>query len=80
MIPDPIILSNDESASAESETDCSDLDVDFRAKNDPNPPHVISGELADSDGFNLGAALISHHLVTNYQDNNNHNNDSVNKT
>lgn len=47
-IPDPIILSDDESVGAESETDYSDLDVDSRAKSDSGPPHP-EGEPADGD-------------------------------
>jgi hypothetical protein len=65
-IPDPIILSDDESAGAESKTDCSDLDVDVRAKNDSDPPHVADSELADGSGSGSGAALISDCLVTDH--------------
>jgi hypothetical protein len=82
-IPDPIILSDDESAGAESETDCSDLDVDVRAKNDSDPPHVADSELADGSGSGSGsgAALISDRLVTDHQDDdNNYNNGIVGKT
>jgi hypothetical protein len=80
-IPDPIILSDDESAGAESETDCGDLDVNVRAKSDSDPPHVADSELADGDGFASEAALISGRLVTDYQDDdNNHNNGVVDKT
>jgi hypothetical protein len=81
-IPDPIILSDDESAGAESETDCSDLDlnVDVRAKSDSDPPHVADSELADGDGFGLGAALISNRLVTDHQDDDNDHNGVIDKT
>jgi hypothetical protein len=48
---DPIILSDDDCASAESETDCSDLDVDARSKSDSNPPHAADSELADGGSF-----------------------------
>jgi hypothetical protein len=68
IIPVPIILSDDESAGAESKTDYSDLDVDVRAKSDSDPPHVVENELADGDGLGLGAALIFDCLVTDYQD------------
>lgn len=65
---DPIILSDDESAGAESGTDCSDLDLDVRAKSDSEPPDVADSELADGDGFSSGAALTSDRLVTDHQD------------
>ena len=69
-IPDPILLSNNEYAGAESETDCSALDVDVRAKSD-----------SDGDRFGSGAAVISDRLVTDHQeDNNNHNKGVVDKT
>jgi hypothetical protein len=79
--PRSIILSDDESAGAESETDCSNLDVDVRAKSDSDSLHVADSELVDGDGFGSGAALISDGLVTDHQDNhNNHNNGVVDKT
>jgi hypothetical protein len=69
-IPDPILLSDNEYAGAESETDCSALDVDVRAKSD-----------SDGDRFGSGAAVISGRLVTDHQeDNNNHNKGVVDKT
>jgi hypothetical protein len=78
--PDPIMLSDDESAGAESETDCSDLDVDVRAKSDSDPSHVADSELANGDGFGSGAALISDRLVTDHQDDDNNHNGVVDKT
>lgn len=75
---DPIILSDNESAGAESETDYSDLDI--RAKSDSDPLHVTDSELADGDGFGSGAALISDRLVTNHQDNDNRHNGVIDKT
>jgi hypothetical protein len=77
-ITDPIILSDDESAGAESETDCSDLDVDVRAKSDSDPPHVADSELADSIGS--GAALVSDRLVTDHQDDDNDHDGVIDKT
>jgi hypothetical protein len=75
------MLSDDESAGAESETDCSDLDVDVIAKSDSDPPHVADSDPADGESSGSGAALISDRLVTNHQDDdNNHNNGVVNKT
>jgi hypothetical protein len=47
----PIILSNNDCASAESETNCSDLDVDARSKSNSNPPYATDSELADGGGF-----------------------------
>ena len=65
------MLSDDESGGAESETDCSDLDIDVRAKSDSDPPHVSDSELADGDGFSSGDVLISDRLVTDHQDDDN---------
>ncbi|KAL5325334.1 hypothetical protein ACEPPN_006459 [Leptodophora sp. 'Broadleaf-Isolate-01'] len=76
---DPIILSDDESAGAESETDCSDLDVDVRAKNDSDPPYVADIKLTNGDGFGSGVALISDRLVTDHQDDNNDHDGVINK-
>ena len=53
---------------AESETDCSDLEVDVRAKSDSDSPHVVNSDLADGDSISSGAALISDRLVTNHQE------------
>jgi hypothetical protein len=61
-ILDPIILSNDKSTNAESETDYSNLDINIRAKSDSDTPHVADSQLVDS--FGSGAALISDCLVT----------------
>lgn len=75
-MPDPIILSDDESPSAESDTDCSDLDLDVRVKSDPHPLHVANSELRDREGFRSGsgAAFNSDCLATDYNvDDNNHN-------
>lgn len=66
-ISDPIILSDDEFARAESDTDFSDLDIDVRAKSDFDPLHIVGRELA-AGGCYSGAALISDHLVTNHHD------------
>lgn len=73
----PIILSDDELVGAKSKTHRSDLDVDVRAKSDSDPLRIAGSELADGDGFGLGAALISDRLITNYQDNNNNHNNGV---
>jgi hypothetical protein len=50
-IPDPIMLSDDESVGAESETDYSDLDVDLRAKSDSGPRHVARRMLTLAASF-----------------------------
>ena len=66
----------DEAAGAESETNCSDLKVDIRAKSKSNPLYVADSVLGDSDGFGLGAALISDFLA-NYQGDDDNGNNSV---
>jgi hypothetical protein len=76
-ILDPIILSDDESVDAVSETDYSDLDVDLTAKSNSDSLHVADSELADGDGFGLGTTHISNHLVADYQANDNNNNNSA---
>jgi hypothetical protein len=76
-ILDPIILSDNESVGAESETDYSDLDVDFRAKGDSNSPPVADSELADGDGFGLGTTHTLDRLVANYLNNGNDKNNGV---
>jgi hypothetical protein len=81
-IPDPIILSNDKSAGAESEIDCSnlDLDIDIGAKSNSDLLYIADSKLADSDSFGSGAVLISDRLVTDYQNNNNDYNSIIDKT
>ena len=44
-----IILSDDESAGAESEIDYSDLDMNIRAKSNSDPPQLRNSELASPD-------------------------------
>ena len=74
------MLSDDESAGAESETDCSDLDVDVTEKSDSNPPHVADSNVADGDSSGSGVTLISDRLATDHQDDDdNHNNGVVDK-
>ncbi|KAH9205202.1 hypothetical protein DL95DRAFT_470777 [Leptodontidium sp. 2 PMI_412] len=70
---DPIILSDDEPAGAESETDCSDIDVDVRAKSVSDPPHVAGSELADGGGIGSGsgAVLSPGRFVTDHSDDQN---------
>ncbi|KAH6696527.1 hypothetical protein BKA61DRAFT_741680 [Leptodontidium sp. MPI-SDFR-AT-0119] len=72
---DPIILSDDEPASAESETDCSDFDVDVRAKSASDPPHVARSELVDGGGIGSGsgsgAVLSPGRFVTDHSDDQN---------
>jgi hypothetical protein len=80
-IPGPITISDDEPAADESETDCSDLDVDFEAKSDSDRPHVADSEPAISNGFGVEATLNSDCLFTHHQDDDNdHDNDVANKT
>lgn len=68
---DPIILSDDESVSAESETDYSNLEVDLTAKSDSSSPHIIDSDMVDGEGFDSGTAYISNRLVADHQDNSN---------
>ena len=83
MTPDPIILSDDESVGAESETDYSDLGVGLTAKSDSGPPHATDSGLVDGDGFGSGTrtALTPDHLVADHQDGDDtHNNGVVDNT
>lgn len=70
------MLSDDESVGAESETDCSDLDVDPRAKSDSGLQYP-NGEPADGDGFGLGTTIIHASPAPNNADDFNTTNDSV---
>jgi len=72
-IPDPIILSDNESVGAKSETDYNDLDVDLKAKSDSNSTHVIEREPADDGGFGSRTTHTSSRLVTNHTDDGNNN-------
>jgi hypothetical protein len=76
-IPDPIVLSDDESIGAESETDYTDPDVDLAANSYPDSSHVADSELADGDGFGSRAALTSHCLVADHQDDNDKNSGGI---
>lgn len=64
---DPIILSDDEPAGAESETDYSDLDIDLTTKSSVDPPHVADSGLADGDGSVSGTARTSARRVADYE-------------
>jgi hypothetical protein len=66
IILDPIMLSNNKSAGAESKTDYSDLNADVTEKSDSDPPHVIDSNIADGDSSGSGVTLISDRLATNY--------------
>ena len=77
-IPDPIILSDDESMGTESETDFSCLDIDLTAKRDSDSLHIVDSELVDGDGFGSRTTRISDRLVTDHQDDDN--NGVVNNT
>ncbi|CAG8982450.1 hypothetical protein HYALB_00013981 [Hymenoscyphus albidus] len=67
---DPIILSDDDSAGAESETDYTNPDFDLTDNSYPNTSRITESELADGDGFGSRAALTSHCLVADHQDDN----------
>jgi hypothetical protein len=67
-MPDPIILSDNESTGAESETDHSNLEVDSTAKS-------ADSDMADSEGFGSGTTYIPDRIVAGYRDNSN--NDDV---
>ncbi|PVH69523.1 hypothetical protein DL98DRAFT_598588 [Cadophora sp. DSE1049] len=68
---DPIILSDDESVSAESETDYSNLEVDLTAKSDSSTPHIAESDMVDGEGFGFGTTYISDRLVADHQDDSN---------
>ncbi|CAG8979289.1 hypothetical protein HYALB_00012672 [Hymenoscyphus albidus] len=67
---DPIILSDDESTGAESETDYTNPDFDLTDNSYPNTSRITESEVADGDGFGSRAALTSHFLVADHQDDN----------
>lgn len=68
---DPIMLSDDEPVSAESETDYSNLNVDLTAKSDSSSPHIADSNMIDNEGFGCGTIYISDHLVADHQDDSN---------
>jgi hypothetical protein len=70
-MPDPIILSDDESAGAESETDYSNLEGDLTAKSDSSSPHIADSDMADGEGFGSGTTYISDRIVADHQDDDN---------
>ena len=65
-ITDPIILSDNESVDAESDTDYSSLDIDATAQRDCDS-RVADSELTDSGGFGSGTTPISDRPVTDHQ-------------
>jgi hypothetical protein len=73
LILDPIILSDDESIGAESETDYSNLNVDVTAKSASHSPHIADSDLVDGGGFSSGTTLTSARLIADYP---NHGNDN----
>jgi hypothetical protein len=75
-IPDPIMLSDDESVGAESETDYSDLDIDPRAKSDSGPPHP-DGEPADGNGFGPGTTPTSDSLAADHPEDGSKSNNGI---
>jgi hypothetical protein len=68
---DPIVLNDDESVDAESETDYSSLEVDLTTKSDSSSPHIADNDMADGEGFVSGTIYISDRIVANHQDNDN---------
>lgn len=76
-ILDPIILSNDESVSAESETDYSNLEVDLIAKSDFSSPYITDCDMVDGEGFDSGTVYISNRLIADHQDNSNDSNSGL---
>lgn len=65
---DPIMLSDDEPVSADSETDYSNLDVDLTAKSDSSSPHNADSNMVDDEGFGSGTTYISDYLAADRQD------------
>ncbi|PVH70289.1 hypothetical protein DL98DRAFT_141046 [Cadophora sp. DSE1049] len=63
----PIILSDDDSVSAASETDNSNLEVDLTAKSDSSSPHIAESDMVDGEGVGFGTTYISDCLVADYQ-------------
>ena len=61
-IPDPIILSNDESTDTESENDYSDLRVGLITKSDSSSPYIAD----NGEGFVSGTTYTSDLIITNY--------------
>jgi len=70
-MPDPIILSDDESADTESETDYSNLKVDLTTKSDSSSPHIADNDMAGGEGFGSATTYISDLIVADHQDDDN---------
>lgn len=70
-MPDPIILSDNESANIESETDYSNLKVDLTTKSDYFSPHIAGNDIADGEGFVSRTTHISDLIVAGHQDDDN---------
>jgi hypothetical protein len=68
MIPDPIILSDDESVGSEPDSDFSSLDIDLAAKRDSYPLHVADNGLVDGSGSSSRTTVVSDRLVADHQD------------
>jgi hypothetical protein len=66
-IPDPIILSNNKSANAESETDYSNPEVDLTTKSDFSSLYIADSDMADGKGFGSGTIYISDRIVADHQ-------------
>ena len=66
MMLDTIILSDDESVGAESETDYSSLDIDL-TKSDSHSPHIADSDPVDGDSFSSRTTLVSDCLVADRQ-------------
>ncbi len=77
MIPDPIMLNDNDSLDADSETDYSDLDVDLRAKCNSDSSHVADGQPADSDTYGSETTHPRGRLAAAHPEEVNDNNSSV---
>ena len=55
---DPMIISDDESSNAESETDCSNLEVDLTTKNDSFSPHIADHQDDEDNSSVVNGATL----------------------
>ncbi len=74
MILDLIMLSNNNSIDAESETDYSNLNINLRAKCDSDSSHIADSQLIDSNAYSSETIHLSSRLAADYLDEANNNN------
>jgi hypothetical protein len=76
-IPDPIMLNDDESMGAESETDYGGLDVGLRTRSDSDSLYVTDNKPADGDSISLRTIHTSGRLAADHPDDGNKNNNGL---